>query len=127
MKTLLNILGFIFLALAVIGAILPVMPTTCFVLGAAACFAKSSPRFHRWLLDSRLFGPIITNWQATRSMPRRAKIIAITSVICSGAISVMMLDSAALQLTVVGLLLIPVVIILRIRTTEELIPVAETD
>jgi uncharacterized membrane protein YbaN (DUF454 family) len=127
MKTFLNILGFIFLALAVIGAILPVMPTTCFVLGAAACFAKSSPRFHRWLLDSRLFGPIITNWQATRSMPRRAKIIAITSVICSGAISVTMLDSAALQLTVVGLLLIPVVIILRIRTSEELVPVAETD
>jgi len=127
MKTFQIILGFVFLALAVIGAILPVMPTTCFVLGAAACFAKSSPRFHQWLLDSRIFGPMIKNWQATRSMPRRAKIIAIASLICSGAISVSMLDSTALQLTVVGLLVIPVVIILRIRTSEDLVLTRESD
>ncbi|HHJ81311.1 MAG TPA: DUF454 domain-containing protein, partial [Candidatus Tenderia electrophaga] len=81
MKPLLIILGFICLGLAVLGVILPVMPTTCFVLMAAACFAKSSPRFYNWLLASRIFGPMINHWQTTRSMPKRAKIMAITSIL----------------------------------------------
>jgi uncharacterized membrane protein YbaN (DUF454 family) len=125
MKLFLTILGFFFLGLAVLGAILPVMPTTCFVLAAAGCFAKSSDRFYQWLLASRLFGPIIRNWQATRSMPRRAKIIAITSIVCSGAISIFMIHSSTIQALVVALLLIPIGIILKIPTTEELGVVSE--
>lgn len=119
MKTLLILLGFFFLGLAVLGAILPVMPTTCFVLLAAACFAKSSDRFYQWLLASKLFGPIIHHWQSTRSMPKRAKIMAITSIFCSGAISIMLLDDIRLQALVGALLLIPVAIILRIRNSED--------
>jgi len=122
MKPFLTILGFFFLGLAVLGAILPVMPTTCFVLMAAACFAKSSPRFYNWLLASRLFGPMITQWQTTRSMPKRAKTMAITTILFSGAISVYVVDSATLQGLVVALLLIPIAIILRLPSTEDLCP-----
>lgn len=124
-KTILIGLGFVFLALAVIGAILPVMPTTCFVLAAAACFAKSSERFYNWLLASRTFGPIIRNWQATRSMPRRAKYIAISSIVASGALSIYLVQSLTVQAIVVGLLLIPIGIILAIPTTENLVTIEE--
>ncbi len=120
MKPFLTILGFFFLALAVLGVILPVMPTTCFVLMAAACFAKSSDRFYQWLLASRIFGPMIQQWQVSRSMPKRAKIIAMTTLCCSGAISMIVIESGATQALVALLLLIPAAIILRIPTTENL-------
>ncbi len=122
MKSFLTILGFFFLALAVLGVILPVMPTTCFVLLAAACFAKSSDRFYDWLLASRVFGPMIRDWQATRSMPRRAKFMAITSILCAGAVSIAVLDSGTLQLLVIALLLVPIGIILKLPTSEDLAP-----
>ncbi len=120
MKPLLTLIGFIFLGLAVLGAILPVMPTTCFVLLAAACFAKSSDRFYHWLLASTIFGPMIKHWQATRSMPKRAKIIAITSILCSGAFSILILESSLVQALVAVVLLIPITIILRIPNSEDL-------
>ncbi len=127
LKPVLNIIGFIFLGLAILGAILPVMPTTCFVLGAAACFAKSSDRFYNWLVASRIFGPIIKNWQATRTMPLRAKKIAITSIILSGAISAMLVKSATLIALVIGLLMIPIVIILMIPCTEDLATIEDQE
>jgi len=127
MKTLLTILGFVCLGLAILGAILPVMPTTCFVLMAAACFAKSNDRFYQWLLNSSVFGPMIRNWQATRSMPKRAKIMAISTIIMSGGVSFYMINEPMIKLLVVGLLLIPIAIILRIKTTEDLQPVRTDD
>ena len=120
MKIFLTILGFFFLGLAVLGIILPVLPTTCFVLLAAACFAKSSDRFYQWLLSSQLFGPMIQQWQTTRSMPKRAKIIAMTTLACSGAISILIIDSGVIQALVATLLLVPAAIILRIPTTEDM-------
>ena len=126
MKPFLTALGFFCLGLAVLGAILPVMPTTCFVLMAATCFAKSSPRFYNWLLASRVFGPMINQWQTTRSMPKRAKIMAISTILCSGTISIYVLDSVMLQATVAAILLIPIAIILRVRNTEDLCPVHQS-
>ena len=61
--------------------VLPVIPTTPFLLVAAACFARSSPRFHSWLLNSRLFGPTIRCWQETRTISRGVKATAILMLV----------------------------------------------
>ncbi len=73
-------LGWTMVALGIIGAVLPVMPTTIFLIGAAACFSHSSPRFEAWLLDHRWLGPPIRNWRASGAIPLRAKIVAIGSM-----------------------------------------------
>jgi uncharacterized protein len=75
--------GFACIGLAVAGAFLPVLPTTPFVLLAAACFARSSPRFHRWLLEHRLFGPLIRDWQAHGTIPLKTKRFAIALLVLS--------------------------------------------
>lgn len=75
-RTLFWIAGAAALLLGIIGIFLPVLPTTPFVLLAAACWTRASPRFHRWLKQHRRFGPIIENWETRRAIPRRAKYLA---------------------------------------------------
>lgn len=81
----LTALGFLFVALATAGVALPLLPTTPFLIVAAGCFARSSPRHRRWLLEHRLLGPFLRDWQATRSIPRRAKLVAIAVIAATGA------------------------------------------
>lgn len=69
--------GFLFLGLAVIGAILPLMPTTIFVILAAGCFTRSSPRLEQWLLDHSLFGPTLRRWRENHAIPPVAKGMAV--------------------------------------------------
>lgn len=120
-RWLLIVLGFIFVGFAILGVLLPGLPAFPFLVLATACFSRSSEKFHRWLLSNRLLGPIITNWQTTRSMPRKAKIMAISSIILGGGYSVLfMLDNFIYKLIMVGLLMIPIVIISRLPTSEDL-------
>lgn len=72
-------LGFGFLAtgLAILGAVLPLLPTTPFLLLAAFAFARSSPRFHDWLVNHPQFGPLIRNWRRDGSIDPRSKRLAL--------------------------------------------------
>lgn len=69
-------LGWVMVALGVIGAVTPLLPTTIFLIIAAACFARSSPRLEAWLLDHPTFGRPLRDWRASGSIPRPAKIMA---------------------------------------------------
>ncbi len=64
------------LALAVLGAILPLMPSTIFVILAAWCFGRSSKRVEAWLLRHRLFGPALIAWRQNGAISRKGKILA---------------------------------------------------
>jgi uncharacterized protein len=78
-----GLLGWTFFALGVIGAFLPVLPTTPFMLLALWAFSRSSPRLELWLLQHRTFGPPLRAWRAHRVVSWRAKIIAWTSMAAS--------------------------------------------
>ena len=77
-QTLLVAAGLVALGLGLIGIVLPGLPTTPFVLLAAACFARASPRLHGWLTTHRYLGPMVRDWEANRSLPLHVKWIAIT-------------------------------------------------
>lgn len=121
MKPLLILSGCCFSTLAFAGIFLPILPTTPFVLLAAACFAKSSPRFHGWLINHRHFGPILYHWQTSRSMPKRAKVIALATIIVSGALSIYLINPLTIKLVVATILLIPIFIIIRLPNSEDLV------
>ena len=81
-------LGFVFLGIGALGVILPLLPATPFVLLAAACFARSSEKWHRWLLSSATFGPMVRNWEENRCITCRVKMIGILSMIVVGGFSI---------------------------------------
>jgi len=113
--------GLFFVGLGGLGVVLPGLPTTPFLLLAAGCFAKSSPRLYRWLTQNRLLGPMILHWQETRSIPRKARLTAFVMMAIVGAFSLWTLrENIYLQLLVLALLILPVVILLRLPTTESL-------
>ena len=78
LRSLLIGAGWLFVALGVLGVFLPLLPTTPFLLLAAGCFARSSPKFHAWLMNEPRLGPYLRMWSEGRGIPRRAKILAIT-------------------------------------------------
>lgn len=119
LKWLFMLLGLLFLALALVGVLLPGLPTTPFLLLAAGCFSKSSSRLYNWLLSNRLFGPMIHDWQTHRSISRRVRNIAIGSMLLMGGISIFfILDQIFIQLLVGSMILIGSYVLMRIQLTE---------
>ena len=72
-RILLMIAGGISLFLGILGVFLPLLPTTPFVLLTAICWARSSEKFHSWLVNHKLFGKMVTDWEAHRIIPLKAK------------------------------------------------------
>ncbi|MCC7461708.1 MAG: YbaN family protein [Gammaproteobacteria bacterium] len=94
--------------LGIAGIFLPVLPTTPFMLLAAACFARSSERFHRWLLAHPLLGTTVREWEEHRSVRWRTKWIAILLMTLTLTVSVVFFvpqQSAQIALAVLGLML----------------------
>ena len=77
-RQLLIIAGTIFVIVGVIGIFVPILPTTPFLLLAAACYIRSSQKFYSWLINNRLFGTYIRNYMEGRGMPIKIKAFTIT-------------------------------------------------
>ncbi len=82
------VIGILALALGAIGVLLPLLPTTPFLLLAAFAFAESNERLHNWLVDHNVFGELIANWRRYGAISRTAKI---ASVLSMGAVLVVSL------------------------------------
>lgn len=76
-KHILIIAGTIFVLLGIIGIFLPILPTTPFLLLAAACYFRSSDRFYHWLLNNRILGTYIRNYLEGKGMPVKSKVITL--------------------------------------------------
>jgi uncharacterized membrane protein YbaN (DUF454 family) len=119
LRWLLLATGLVFVGLAVLGAVLPVLPTVPFLLVAAACFARSSDRFYHWLLSNRVFGPLIEDWRENRTIPPRAKVSAIAAVVLVGGSSVLFFLANPWAKLGVGLILIGLIgFLLRLPTSR---------
>ena len=86
-RWVLLVVGLVAVALGVVGAFLPVLPTTPFLLVGAACFARASPRLHRRLAESKTFGPTLTEWRRHRAIAWRTKCYALALMSLSIAVS----------------------------------------
>lgn len=115
-----KLLGLGFVALAGLGVILPVLPTTPFLLVAAACFARSSPEWHARLLANKLFGPLLVDWQQRRCVSLKTKLVSVVTILLSGGLSVAFLLSGLLvQLFTVLLLAVGLTSVLSLKTCED--------
>ena len=89
-RMLLLCVGSLFVVLGIIGLFLPILPTTIFLLAAAACYARASTRFYNLLLNSPMFGPAILEWRRHRSIPWRTKLYAIAVMMVSFSLSIVL-------------------------------------
>ncbi|MCW4017250.1 MAG: YbaN family protein [Candidatus Bathyarchaeota archaeon] len=77
-RAVFSVLGTVFLGLGTVGIVLPILPTTPFLLAAAACYLRGSERMHHWLLNNKLFGGYIRNYREGKGMSARGKIFTLT-------------------------------------------------
>ncbi len=120
MRPLYLALGAVFFALAVLGAFLPLLPTTPFLLLTSGCLVRSSPTLHARLLRSRGFGPMLSDWERHRGMRPRVKVAALTTLALGvGASVVLGTLPPTLAWVVVGLGAVGAVAILRVKTIRD--------
>lgn len=102
MKWIWFALGWSAVAIGGIGIVIPGLPTTVFMVFAAWCFSKSSPRFEQWLLDLPGVGQLIRDYRDGLGMPKRAKVTALTMITVAVTMSSIMLDTWVLRGLVIG-------------------------
>jgi uncharacterized membrane protein YbaN (DUF454 family) len=107
LRTVYVVLGWACVVFGAIGVVVPGWPTTVWILVATYFFARSSPRFYNWLMNHRLFGPLIRDWRDGKGLSRPAKTLAVTSIVLSIATSV-----ALIPILWVDLLLVVIAIVL---------------
>lgn len=89
-RALLKVAGALCVGLGIVGVFVPIMPTTPFLLVAAACFARASPTLYRRLVASPRFGPLILEWRRHRSIPWRTKLFAMALMAISLSFSIVL-------------------------------------
>ena len=119
LRILLIIAGTVCVGLGIVGIFVPVLPTTPFLLLAAACYARSSQRFHSWLLNSKWFGSYIRNYLERKGITLRAKIITLSLLWITIGISVAFaVETLALKLILVIIAVGVSIHILALRTLK---------
>ena len=118
-RTILIIIGWLAVVLGTLGVVLPLLPTTPFILLAAWCFARSSPRFHHWLLYRSWFGGYLRYWQKHRAMPPGAKPRAIAVILTTFAISLWLVKMMWVRILLLIILSCLLIFMWRIPVVDE--------
>ncbi len=119
-KILLIIAGTLFLILGVVGIFIPLLPTTPFLLLAAACYARSSQSCYEWLLNNRWFGNYIRNYIEGRGVPLKVKRVTLILLwIVIGSSILFVIQSFYIRLILVGIAIGVSIHILRLRSLEQ--------
>lgn len=118
-RLLLKVAGVLSVGLGLLGAFLPLLPTTPFVLLASACFARSSPRLDAWLRDHEVLGPPLEAWERHRALPRRAKLLTLALLWTSVPVSIYLLNNPYTRGFLVALLAVATVLLARVPTLEQ--------
>lgn len=116
------VIGTLALALGVIGIVVPVLPTTPFLLLAAACYARSSERLHRWLMSNRYLGEPIRDYRDRRAVKLHVKVYALVVLWAGIALSIVASGGFWLTLALVAVAIAVTAHILRLRTIKAALP-----
>ena len=116
-------LGCLSVVVGGIGVVVPGLPTTVFFVVAAACFARSNPRFEQWVLDLPSIGPLVRDHRAGLGMPRRAKVVAVAMILAASfASGLFAIDNWVIGALVMALGLVGVAYVLwRVPTRERVL------
>lgn len=119
-KGLLILAGSVFIGLGIIGIFVPLLPTTPFLLLAAACFARGSQRFYDWLMQNRWLGAYIRSYHEESGIPLKVKIFSIALLWVTISFSIMFfVSNFFIQLILFGIVIIVSIHILTIKTLEK--------
>ena len=110
-------LGLMCVGIGYVGIFVPGIPTTVFMICAVWAFKKSSPRFENWLLNHRVFGPTLRDWDEHKAIALRTKYIAIATMIGFAGISIYFIKRPLIQF-IVALSVLGVAVYIATRKTK---------
>jgi len=117
-KIIYIILGFITLFLGIIGIIIPLLPTTPFLLLTGFFFLKGSDKLYNWLINHKIFGPYLYNYITYRSVSKRSKIIAISLIWITIPISIIKFNKLIVTIILLTILFFVTIYILSLKTIQ---------
>lgn len=115
---LLNIIGWLSVILGAAGVVLPLLPATPFILLAAWCFARSSPRFHHWLVYRSWFGGMIRQWQQHRCLPVKARNRIIVLTLMTFMVSLWLIELVWLRIVLLVVLSLLLLFLWRLPVSQ---------
>lgn len=118
-KTILIVLGCLFLTLGGVGVFIPVLPTTPFCILAGVCFSASSEKMYNWLLNSKVFGVFLKNYRDKTGIPMKYKIVSIAFLWTSLGISIFLVDNGIVDWILVAVGVVVTAHLLLIKTQKK--------
>jgi uncharacterized membrane protein YbaN (DUF454 family) len=116
LRGLFIVIGWFCVASGAVGVVLPGWPTTIWIILATYFFARSSPRFYNWVMNHRVFGPLIRDWRDGKGMTARAKTVAVTTIILTISVSIAVIPVVWVKALLLAIMVILCTYLLRLPT-----------
>lgn len=110
------VIGWLCVISGMVGVVLPGWPTTPFIILATYFFARSSPRFYNWVMNHRVFGPLIRDWRDGKGMTARTKAVAVVTIVVTISISITVIGTTWVRVLLAVIMLTLCTYLLRLPT-----------